>query len=68
MEDLILDLTSGDDERAERAAQRLAEQGDAAIAALRPLLAAPQAERRWWAIRTWLKSQVDGQRPGRSRR
>ena len=52
MEDLILDLTSGDDERAERAAQRLAEQGDAAIAALRPLLAAPQAERRWWAIRT----------------
>jgi HEAT repeat protein len=51
MDDLLLDLTSGDDERAERAAERLAEHGQAAIAALRPLLVAPQAEKRWWAIR-----------------
>jgi HEAT repeat protein len=51
MEDLLLELTSGDDEQAERAARQLAEQGEAAIAALRPLLAAPQAETRWWAVR-----------------
>jgi len=51
MDDLLLDLTSGDDERAERAARRLVEHGEAAIAALRPLLVAPQAETRWWAVR-----------------
>ena len=51
MEDLLLELTSGDDERAERAARRLAEHGEAAIATLRLLLVAPQAETRWWAAR-----------------
>lgn len=52
MDDLLLELTSGDDERAESAARRLAEYGEAALPALRSLLAAPQAETRWWAIRT----------------
>jgi HEAT repeat protein len=51
MDDLLLDLTSGDEERAEEAAWRLAEHGDAAIPALRSLLDAPQAETRWWAVR-----------------
>jgi HEAT repeat protein len=51
MDDLLLALTSGDDERAEDAARRLAAHGEAAIPALRSLLAAPQAETRWWAAR-----------------
>lgn len=51
MDDLLLELTSGDDERAEGAALRLAAHGEAAIPALRSLLAAPQGETRWWAVR-----------------
>ncbi len=52
MDDLLVELTCGDDERAERAARRLAGLGIAALELLRPLLAAPDADARWWAVRT----------------
>jgi len=52
MDDLLVEFTSGDDERAERAARRLAGQGEAVLDELRPLLAAPEADTRWWAVRT----------------
>jgi len=51
MDDLLVEFTSGNDERAERAAWRLAGLGEAALDILRPLLAAPEADARWWAVR-----------------
>lgn len=52
MEDLLVALTSGDEERAEAAAGELASQGEAALPALQDLLSSPEAEHRWWATRT----------------
>ncbi len=49
---LLADLTSGDEDRAEAAARRLAEAGEAALPALEPLLHSPQPDHRWWAVRT----------------
>src|SRR5512140_213601 len=51
-EDLLTDLTSGDEQRAEAAAQRLAELGEAVLPALEQLLGSDVADERWWAIRT----------------
>ena len=47
----IDDLQSSDEARAEAAVAALAPMGAAALAALQPLLVAPSAETRWWAIR-----------------
>jgi HEAT repeat protein len=51
LHNLLIELTSGDDQRAEAAALRLAAQGTAALATIRALLAAPQVDARWWAAR-----------------
>ncbi|GAB4578706.1 MAG: hypothetical protein Fur0022_14420 [Anaerolineales bacterium] len=47
---LISELTSGDDERAIKAAGQLAAQGSKAIPHLSELASAPEADSRWWAI------------------
>jgi HEAT repeat protein len=51
-EQLLADLSSGDEQRAEAAALRLAEMGDGVLAPLEKLLGSEVADRRWWAIRT----------------
>jgi HEAT repeat protein len=51
--DLLLEeLTSGDDDRASAAAARIAATGEAALPVLSALLGSPDAESRWWAVRT----------------
>jgi HEAT repeat protein len=54
--DFLNDLTGGDDALAEAAAQSLSglpEEGQfAALTALRALLASPEVDRRWWAVRS----------------
>ncbi len=49
---LIEDLISGDEVRAENAASQLAQLGGAAIPALEALLKSSNADHRWWAVRT----------------
>lgn len=49
---LLADLTSGDEERAEAAARRLASVGGPALGALESLLHSQDADERWWAVRT----------------
>jgi HEAT repeat protein len=49
---LIAELTSGDDRRAEAAAQSLAAAGEIAASALELLLSSPESDTRWWAVRT----------------
>lgn len=49
---LLAELTSGDEDRAEAAAPRLAEAGEAVLPALEPLLHSDVPDHRWWAIRT----------------
>lgn len=51
LEGLLSELASGDDERAEAAARQFVTFGESGRAALRSLLAAPQADLRWWAVR-----------------
>ena len=48
---LLAELTCGDDERAESAAQQLAGYGESAFQALRNLLRDEDVDARWWAIR-----------------
>src|SRR5512140_789053 len=50
--DLLADLTSGDEDRAEAAARRLAEAGDEILPAIEPLLQSHDSDLRWWAVRT----------------
>jgi len=50
--DLLADLTSGNDDRAEAAASALAQTGESAIPALEPLLESSDVDQRWWAVRT----------------
>jgi HEAT repeat protein len=58
---LLAELTSGDESRAEKAAGALAGLGEPAVPALLDLLAAPEADRRWWAVRTLAQiPDVDG--------
>ncbi|HSF83511.1 MAG TPA: HEAT repeat domain-containing protein [Anaerolineales bacterium] len=47
----IAELTSGEEERAERAAVTFARHGERALEALRAPLASPEADTRWWAVR-----------------
>ena len=63
---LISNLTSGDDDLAEAAANDIAAQGAEAIPALLDLLASPNADSRWWAVRT-LAEISDPQIPPRLR-
>ncbi len=66
LEELLSELTSGDEARAEAAAKRLAalqsEQGEALLEALSALLASPDVETRWWAVRA-LSELDDGRVP-----
>lgn len=48
--DLLADLTSGDETRAETAAQTLAGMGMEVIPALRRLLESEDADQRWWGL------------------
>ncbi|HEY9152245.1 MAG TPA: HEAT repeat domain-containing protein [Anaerolineales bacterium] len=48
----IEDLISGDEVRAETAASQLGQLGGSAIPALDSLLKSPDADHRWWAVRT----------------
>jgi HEAT repeat protein len=49
--DVIRDLTSGDDERAEAAARQVAAFAPQIFLDLQGLLSSPQADSRWWAVR-----------------
>jgi HEAT repeat protein len=48
---LVEELTSGEDGRAEAAANGLAAHGSAALPSLEALLTSPEPDRRWWAVR-----------------
>lgn len=52
LQTLMAELVSGNDEHADLAARKLAFQGPDAIPLLLELLASPDPERRWWAVRT----------------
>jgi HEAT repeat protein len=52
LEDLLADLTSGDEVRAEAAVPLLAALGETIIPSLRGLLDSADADIRWWATRT----------------
>ncbi|MGA7194733.1 MAG: HEAT repeat domain-containing protein [Anaerolineales bacterium] len=52
LDDLLKDLTSGDESRAEGAASQLAQLGGSAFPALNALLTSSNADHRWWAVRT----------------
>lgn len=52
MNDPFAELTSGDDERAERAVSAILEMEAAALPALSDLTRSPDPDSRWWAIRT----------------
>lgn len=52
LDELLADLTSGDETRAENAVPGLIELGDAAFSPLRELLNSDDADHRWWAVRT----------------
>jgi HEAT repeat protein len=56
LEELLADLTSGDETRAENAVPALVELGEGAFPALRDLLASPDVDQRWWALRTLAQS------------
>lgn len=51
LEDLLTDLASGDEPRAEAAVPKLIEMGEAAIPALQDFSSSPDADTRWWALR-----------------
>ncbi len=52
IQDLLTQLTSGDDDLAEAAAQALGAVGEAALPALDELLQSDDPDHRWWAVRT----------------
>ncbi len=52
LRDLLDDLTSGDETRAEAACASLVSMGDSAAPSLRDLLDSPDVDSRWWATRT----------------
>ena len=51
MRDLLAELLSGDDQRAEKVIPALVEMGKAAIPALLDLTRAAEVDSRWWAVR-----------------
>jgi HEAT repeat protein len=56
LDQLLADLTSGDETRAEKAVPGLVELGEAAFPAMRGLLRSADADQRWWALRTLAQS------------
>lgn len=70
---LLADLTGSDETAAEAAAVTLAQAGEAALPALSTLFESPDANHRWWAVRTlaampeprmdWLRSSLDDPNP-----
>ena len=52
LDQLLADLTSGDEARAENAVPALVELGESAFPALRRLLDSDVADQRWWGVRT----------------
>lgn len=56
LKDLLGDLTSGDETRAEKAVTRLVELGAEAIPALRDLTQSSDVDHRWWALRSLAQS------------
>ena len=58
LEDLLADLTSGDETRAESAVPGLVQQGEAAFPALREMLDSADADHRWWALRALAQSPL----------
>ncbi len=53
LDDLLADLTSGDEARAESAVPSLAALGETIIPSMLDLLDSPDADIRWWATRTF---------------
>ena len=58
LQDLLNELTSGDEARAENAVPALIELGEDAISALMDLTQSPNADTRWWAVRTLAQSPL----------
>ena len=56
LQDLLGDLTSGNESRAEKAVPALIELGDEAIPALRELTRSSDVDHRWWALRVLAQS------------
>jgi HEAT repeat protein len=56
LDELLADLTSGDETRAENAVPALVGLGEGAFPALRGLLESADADQRWWALRTLAQS------------
>jgi HEAT repeat protein len=56
LQDLLRDLISGNETRAERAVPALIELGKEAIAALRDLTQSSEADHRWWSLRVLAQS------------
>ena len=56
LDELLADLTSGDETRAENAVPGLVELGKEAFPALRDLLNSTDVDQRWWALRTLAQS------------
>ena len=56
LDELLADLTSGDETRAENAVLGLVELGEQAFPPLRKLLDSDDVDRRWWALRTLAQS------------
>ena len=51
MRDLLAELLSGDDQRAEKVIPALVEMGKAVIPAILDLTRAAEVDSRWWAVR-----------------
>lgn len=56
LQELVGDLTSGNETRAEQAVPGLIELGEEAIPALQDLTRSPNADHRWWALRVLAQS------------
>lgn len=56
LQDLLSDLTSGDEARAESAVAALMELGESVIPSLLELTRSPDADTRWWAVRALAQS------------
>jgi len=58
LDELLADLTSGDEVRAENAVPGLVELGEQAFPALRDLLDSADVDQRWWGLRTLAQSPL----------
>lgn len=52
LDDLLADLTSGVESRAEAAVPQIVQMGESTLPALKALLASHDPDQRWWAVRT----------------